>query len=77
MCKMSRGSGSRPRTASRVKGVPRCGAFGAQEEGLLGGARVGLLHGRLGGDEKAAALAAFASGETPVLIATTVIEARD
>ena len=51
-------------------------AGGAQEEGLLGGAKVGLLHGRLSGDEKAAALAAFASGETPVLIATTVVEAR-
>ena len=51
-------------------------AGGAQDEGLLGGAKVGLLHGRLSGDEKAAALAAFASGDTPVLIATTVVEVR-
>ena len=43
---------------------------------MLGGARVGLLHGRLSGDEKAAALAAFASGDTPVLISTTVVEVR-
>ena len=50
--------------------------FCTQEEGLLGGAKVGLLHGRLSGDEKAAGLAAFASGETPVLISTTVIEVR-
>ncbi len=37
--------------------------------------RYGLLHGRLSAEEKAAALDAFASGETNVLIATTVVEA--
>ena len=36
--------------------------------------RVGLLHGRLKGPEKEAVMAAFASGETHVLVATTVIE---
>jgi len=35
---------------------------------------VGLLHGRLKSDEKEAAMAAFAGGETSVLVATTVIE---
>ncbi len=36
--------------------------------------RVGLLHGRLEPDDKAAVMAAFARGETQLLVATTVIE---
>ena len=36
--------------------------------------RVGLVHGRLKGDEKAAVMAAFKAGEIHVLVATTVIE---
>lgn len=45
------------------------------ECGVLGrGVGHGLLHGRLGSDEKAAALRAFASGKTQVLISTTVVE---
>jgi len=40
----------------------------------LAGVRVGLMHGRLSADEKDAAMARFASGETPVLVSTTVIE---
>ena len=36
--------------------------------------RVGLIHGRLKTDEKAATMAAFAAGELQVLVATTVIE---
>ncbi len=36
--------------------------------------RVGLLHGQMHSREKAAAMAAFASGATDVLVATTVIE---
>jgi ATP-dependent DNA helicase RecG len=35
---------------------------------------VGLLHGRMKADDKAAAMAAFAGGSTQVLVATTVIE---
>jgi len=35
---------------------------------------VGLVHGRLKADEKQAVMAAFASGEIDVLVATTVIE---
>ena len=35
---------------------------------------VGLLHGRMKADDKAAAMAAFAGGGTQVLVATTVIE---
>lgn len=36
--------------------------------------RVGLIHGRLRGDDKAAVMAAFAAGELDLLVATTVIE---
>ena len=38
------------------------------------GDRVGLIHGRMRGPEKDAAMAAFAAGETQILVATTVIE---
>ncbi|GGH16918.1 ATP-dependent DNA helicase RecG [Alsobacter metallidurans] len=38
------------------------------------GPRVGLVHGQMKGKEKDAAMAAFAAGETSVLVATTVIE---
>jgi ATP-dependent DNA helicase RecG len=36
--------------------------------------KVGLLHGRLKAEEKTATMAAFAAGDTHVLVATTVIE---
>jgi ATP-dependent DNA helicase RecG len=36
--------------------------------------RIGLLHGRLKNDEKAAVMAAFKAGELHLLVATTVIE---
>jgi ATP-dependent DNA helicase RecG len=36
--------------------------------------RVGLLHGQMRSNDKAAAMAAFAAGETDALVATTVIE---
>lgn len=38
------------------------------------GARVGLVHGRMKGAEKDAAMAQFSGGETQLLVATTVIE---
>ncbi len=38
------------------------------------GARVGLIHGRMKGPDKDAAMAAFVAGQTDVLVATTVIE---
>ena len=40
----------------------------------LAGLRVGLVHGRLPGEQKAATMAAFKAGEIDVLVATTVIE---
>ncbi|EIE97937.1 ATP-dependent DNA helicase RecG [Saccharomonospora glauca] len=44
------------------------------ENGPLAGLRIGVLHGRLPGDEKDAVMRAFAAGELDVLVATTVIE---
>ncbi|MCS0496596.1 ATP-dependent DNA helicase RecG [Ancylobacter sp. MQZ15Z-1] len=38
------------------------------------GERVGLVHGRMKGAQKDAAMAAFAAGETQLLVATTVVE---
>jgi ATP-dependent DNA helicase RecG len=42
--------------------------------GALSGLRLGLLHGRLGADEKEVVMRRFQRGEIDVLIATTVIE---
>jgi ATP-dependent DNA helicase RecG len=42
--------------------------------GPLSGVNVGLLHGRMSGDDKQRAINLFRSGETPVLVATPVIE---
>lgn len=42
--------------------------------GPLAGLRLGLLHGRLTGEEQQAAMADFASGRTDVLVATTMVE---
>ena len=42
--------------------------------GELSEFRVGVIHGQLSSADKAAAMAAFSSGETDVLVATTVIE---
>ncbi|WP_146927381.1 ATP-dependent DNA helicase RecG [Cellulomonas xylanilytica] len=45
-----------------------------REDPRLGGVAVGLLHGRMTSEEKDRAIADFASGRTPVLVSTTVIE---
>jgi ATP-dependent DNA helicase RecG len=42
--------------------------------GPLAGLRIGVLHGRLPGDEKDALMRDFAAGKLDVLVATTVIE---
>ncbi|MDO5698298.1 MAG: ATP-dependent DNA helicase RecG [Dermatophilus congolensis] len=41
---------------------------------VLAGVRLGLLHGRMSGDEKDATMTAFAQGRIDVLVSTTVIE---
>ena len=43
-------------------------------EGYLKGCRVGLLHGRMKGNEKDSVMQAFAAGELDVLVSTTVVE---
>ncbi len=43
-------------------------------DGPLRGLRTGVLHGRLGAEEKDAVMRAFAAGELDVLVATTVVE---
>ncbi len=45
-----------------------------EAEGVLARGQAAVLHGRLAPEEKAAALRAFTSGATPVLISTTVVE---
>ena len=45
-----------------------------QEIGVLGSAACGLLHGRMSSEDKFAALQAFATGVTPILVSTTVVE---
>ncbi|MBK9161611.1 MAG: ATP-dependent DNA helicase RecG [Nitrosomonadales bacterium] len=41
---------------------------------IFPGLRIGLVHGKLANDEKAATMAAFKAGELQLLVATTVIE---
>ena len=48
--------------------------FDRLRRGPLSGLRLGLMHGRLGADEKDAAMAAFRAGQIDVLVCTTVIE---
>ncbi|WP_067971384.1 ATP-dependent DNA helicase RecG [Mycolicibacter icosiumassiliensis] len=50
------------------------GLFDQLRAGPLSGLRVGLMHGRLTGDEKDAVMTAFRSGGVDVLVCTTVIE---
>jgi len=49
-------------------------ARAALAAGPLAGLSLGLLHGRLPGEEKAAVMDAFARGDVQVLVATTVVE---
>ncbi|QZT64123.1 ATP-dependent DNA helicase RecG [Mycolicibacterium austroafricanum] len=48
--------------------------FARLQRGPLADLRLGLMHGRLSGDEKAAVMSAFRRGEIDVLVCTTVIE---
>jgi ATP-dependent DNA helicase RecG len=50
-------------TAAMLRGLP-----------ALAGIGISVMHGRLTADEKDAAMASFASGHTPVMVSTTVIE---
>ncbi len=48
--------------------------FARLRDGAFAGFRVGLAHGAMKADERRAAMAAFAAGDTDVLVATTVVE---
>lgn len=48
--------------------------FARLQQGPLAGLRLGLMHGRLSGDEKDAVMSAFRRGDIDVLVCTTVIE---
>ncbi|WP_125078482.1 ATP-dependent DNA helicase RecG [Mycobacterium sp. P7213] len=50
------------------------GLFDQLRAGPLSGLRLGLMHGRLTGDEKDAVMTAFRTGGVDVLVCTTVIE---
>lgn len=64
----------------RVESDPEAEVVGAEQvyrqlqAGPLAGIRIELLHGRMDGNEKQAKLDAFTSGQTQVLVATTVVE---
>lgn len=74
------GDGARGGAGPRAKAAPGPPALTVVElfEGLgrtdLAGLRLGLMHGRLSGDEKDAVMTAFRAGEIDVLVCTTVIE---
>ena len=64
----------------RVESDPESEVVGAEQvyrqlqAGPLAGLRIELLHGRMDGNEKQAKLDAFTTGQTQVLVATTVVE---
>jgi len=61
-----------------VEGSEKSDLAAAEERAIMLrealGCKVGLVHGRMKGTERDAAMAAFKAGETRVLVATTVIE---
>lgn len=63
------GSAPRPPLAAVTQVAAALG-----ERGELAGVRIGTLHGRMSSQERDAAMAAFAAGEAPIVVATTVIE---
>lgn len=67
---------AQPKTAQQGPPPPRAvvDVFAELAGGPLAGLRLGLMHGGLPAAEKDKAMASFASGETQVLVSTTVIE---
>ncbi len=63
------GAGDRPPLRAVLEVAAELAALPA-----LDGVGIGILHGRLGAADKDEAMARFAAGTTPVLVATTVIE---
>ncbi|MCM3659682.1 ATP-dependent DNA helicase RecG [Georgenia satyanarayanai] len=65
------GSGAAP--ARPLAAVDEVAAL-LREHPVLEGVAVGELHGRMSPEDKEAAMAAFSSGQVPVLVTTTVVE---
>ncbi len=63
-----------PGHANVTEMAPRLEALPALAAARPGGARIGVVHGRMDQAEQDAAMQAFARGETDVLVATTVVE---
>lgn len=71
------GKAKKAKKAAKEQGPPPVTVvemFARLQRGLLSDLRLGLMHGRLSGDEKAAVMSAFRRGEVDVLVCTTVIE---
>ncbi len=71
------GKESGRKKAARESGPPVTTVLEQYErlgQGPLAGLRLGLMHGRLSGDEKDAVMTAFRAGDIDVLVCTTVIE---
>ncbi|TPG36853.1 ATP-dependent DNA helicase RecG [Mycolicibacterium hodleri] len=71
------GKGSGKKSAAKESGPPTATVVDLFEHlgnGPLRDMRLGLMHGRLSGDEKDAAMMAFRAGDIDVLVCTTVIE---
>ncbi|ABM12970.1 MULTISPECIES: ATP-dependent DNA helicase RecG [Mycolicibacterium] len=71
------GKAKKAKKATKEQGPPPVTVvemFARLQRGLLSDLRLGLMHGRLSGDEKAAVMSAFRRGEIDVLVCTTVIE---
>ncbi|MBJ7336317.1 ATP-dependent DNA helicase RecG [Mycolicibacterium sp.] len=71
------GKGSGKKSAAKESGPPAATVVDLFEHlgnGPLRGLRLGLMHGRLSGDEKDAVMTAFRAGDVDVLVCTTVIE---
>lgn len=64
------GEGSQARPLAAVLVIAQQLASNPALEGI----NIGIMHGRLPAEEKRAAMSAFASGQTPILVSTTVIE---
>ncbi|PQP52730.1 ATP-dependent DNA helicase RecG, partial [Mycolicibacterium austroafricanum] len=75
--KKDNGKAKKAKKAAQEQGPPPVTVvemFARLQRGLLSDLRLGLMHGRLSGDEKAAVMSAFRRGEIDVLVCTTVIE---
>ncbi len=74
---LMRSNDAQPDPDSQLEKEPLVGVLELMaelEQGPLAGVRVGLLHGRMASDAREAAMERFRSGETQVLIATTIVE---